>query len=39
MKGHTDAVQDIAFDHTGKLLGLSPRGHVHGSIADVMLVP
>lgn len=22
MKGHTDAVQDITFDHTGKLLGL-----------------
>lgn len=21
MKGHTDAVQDIAFDHTGKVLG------------------
>ena len=21
MKGHTDAIQDIAFDHTGKLLG------------------
>ena len=21
MKGHTDAVQDLAFDHTGKLLG------------------
>lgn len=21
LKGHTDAVQDIAFDHTGKLLG------------------
>lgn len=21
MKGHTDAVQDITFDHTGKLLG------------------
>ncbi len=22
MKGHTDAVQDITFDHTGKLLGM-----------------
>jgi platelet-activating factor acetylhydrolase IB subunit alpha len=21
LKGHTDSVQDIAFDHTGKLLG------------------
>ena len=21
LKGHTDAVQDICFDHTGKLLG------------------
>ena len=21
MKGHTDSVQDIAFDHTGKILG------------------
>ena len=21
MKGHTDAVQDLAFDHTGKILG------------------
>ncbi len=21
MKGHTDAVQDLVFDHTGKLLG------------------
>ena len=21
MKGHTDSVQDLAFDHTGKLLG------------------
>lgn len=21
MKGHTDSVQDIAFDHTGKWLG------------------
>ena len=28
MKGHTDAVQDIAFDHTGKLLGtLSHDSH------------
>ncbi len=23
IKGHTDAVQDVAFDHTGKLLGES----------------
>lgn len=22
MKGHTDAVQDIAFDNSGKLLGI-----------------
>lgn len=22
MKGHTDAVQDITFDHSGKLLGM-----------------
>lgn len=22
LKGHTDSVQDIAFDHTGKLLGM-----------------
>ena len=21
LKGHTDSVQDLAFDHTGKLLG------------------
>lgn len=21
LKGHTDAVQDVAFDHTGKFLG------------------
>ena len=21
LKGHTDAVQDLAFDHTGKVLG------------------
>ena len=21
LKGHTDSVQDVAFDHTGKLLG------------------
>ena len=25
LKGHTDAVQDIAFDHTGKLLGERER--------------
>lgn len=24
LKGHTDSVQDIAFDNQGKLLGLSP---------------
>lgn len=23
LKGHTDTVQDIAFDHTGKFLGKS----------------
>ena len=24
IKGHTDSVQDVAFDHTGKVLGESP---------------
>lgn len=23
LKGHTDAVQDVAFDHTGKYLGIA----------------
>lgn len=31
LKGHTDAVQDVAFDHTGKFLGniLSCNEEIH----------
>ena len=25
LKGHTDAVQDLAFDHPGKQLGIIPN--------------
>ena len=28
LKGHTDSVQDVAFDHTGKWLGMYP-GAIH----------
>lgn len=30
LKGHTDSVQDVAFDAQGKLLGMSMTSHTDG---------
>lgn len=30
LKGHTDSVQDVAFDAQGKLLGMSTPSHADG---------
>lgn len=35
LKGHTDSVQDVAFDAQGKLLGMSMTSHTDGTI-DVL---
>lgn len=36
LKGHTDAVQDVAFDHTGKFLGI--HWHIPSVLFYILLL-
>lgn len=38
LKGHTDSIQDIAFDHSGKFLGMFKRVLKNSWITEFMCI-